>query len=288
VTEKETRRRHELTQKARTVVVKVGTSVLTGERLEIDLGRMGDLTREICDLKNSGRQVILVTSGAIGAGLGKLGLKERPEDLRLRQASAAVGQSILMHYYEILFDNYKQVVAQLLLTKEDFSDPERFQNLRNTLRTLLKLDVIPIVNENDVVSIHELKDLAKPNVSTRITFGDNDTLAALIASRFGADLLIILSDVDGLYDQAPTKRRHPNVISIVAEVTSSIERLAKGEGAMGRGGMLTKIQAARVVAESGGATVIANGRAEGVIGRIMKGEDVGTIFLPRERGRRGG
>jgi glutamate 5-kinase len=267
------------------IVIKIGTSVITGEGLELDLGRMGDLARQISDLKKSGREIVLVTSGAIGAGMGKLGLKERPEDLRLRQASAAVGQSILMHYYEILFDNYKQTVAQLLLTKEDFSDSERSKNLRNTLETLLRFNVIPIVNENDVVSIHELRNLAKPDATTKITFGDNDTLAALIASRFGADLLIILSDVDGLYDLAPAKGKHPNLIRTVEKVTPSIERLARSGEGLGRGGMTTKIQAAKTVAESGGATIIANGRAENIIGRIMKGEEVGTIFLSKEHER---
>jgi glutamate 5-kinase len=277
--------RQKLASQARMIVIKVGTSVITGEGLELDLGRMGDLARQICDLKKRGKEVILVTSGAIGAGMGKLGLAERPEDLRLRQASAAVGQSILMHYYEILFDNYKQTVAQLLLTKEDFSDPERSRNLRNTLETLLRFNVIPIVNENDVVSIHELKNLAKPDAVTKITFGDNDTLAALIANRFGADLLIILSDVDGLYDLVSAKGSRRNLIRTVTEVTPSIEKLARGEGGLGRGGMTTKIQAAKTVAERGGATIIANGREENVISRIMKGEVLGTIFLPKEGSR---
>jgi len=250
------------------IVIKVGTSNLTDKNYRLDPQKVEKLAKEIIDLKKEGREIILVTSGAIGAGIGKLDLKQRPRDIKVLQATAAVGQNILMSTYDRYFAKYEQTIAQLLLTHEDFFDRKRYLNLRNTLITLLKSGVIPIINENDTVVVDEIK------------LGDNDNLSALVASNLDADLLIILTDIDGLYTYDPKRSKKAEFISIVEEITPEIERIASARGKTGTGGMKTKIQAAKVTMKAGIPMVIVNGNEENILARIIAGERIGTIFLP--------
>lgn len=253
------------------VVVKVGSSTLTHSSGRLNLQRMEALVRQLADLHNRGLQVILVTSGAVGAGIGKLGLKRRPRTIPEKQAAAAVGQGILLHMYEKLFAEYGQTVAQILLTREDVAHRSRFLNARNALFTLLELEVIPIINENDAVAVEEIK------------FGDNDTLSALVASLVEADLLILLSDIAGLYEADPRSQPDARLLNWVAEITPEIEAMAGGAGTqLGTGGMATKIQAAKIAVSSGTAMVIADGSRPGVIQDILAGEEVGTWFKPQD------
>lgn len=253
------------------VVVKVGSSTLTHSSGRMNLQRMEGLVRQLADLHNRGLQVILVTSGAVGAGIGKLGLKRRPRTIPEKQAAAAVGQGILLHLYEKLFAEYGQTVAQILLTREDMAHRTRFLNARNALFTLLDLEVIPIINENDAVAVEEIK------------FGDNDTLSALVASLVEADLLILLSDIAGLYEADPRSHPSARLLNWVEEITPEIEAMAGGAGtSLGTGGMATKIQAARIAVSSGTAMVIADGSRPGVIQSILAGEEVGTWFKPQD------
>ena len=254
--------RKELLRKVRRVVVKVGTSILTTNTNRLDTSYLEELTEEIAALRRDNRQVALVTSGAIAAGMKILGLNRRPSDLPALQAAAAVGQSNLMRTYERLFREQGFAVGQILLTADIALEPERFQNARNTLCSLFSFGVIPIINENDAVAVEEIR------------FGDNDTLSAVVAKLVDADLLIILSDVDGfLY------RR--KVISEIGAITSFLMAAAKGsKSEKTRGGMATKLEAARMVTREGKPVVIANGRHKKVLSRILAGEETGTIFLP--------
>ncbi len=255
---------------ARRVVVKVGTSTLADSSGQPNTPQIEGLVRQLVECASEGREVVLVTSGAIGAGMGRLGLPARPRTIPEKQAVAAVGQGLLMQMYERLFEEHGHVVGQLLLTREDLTSRKRHLNSRNTLFSLWRLGVIPIVNENDTVAVDEIK------------FGDNDTLAALVASLVAADLLIVLSDVDGVYAGNP--KTHPNarLLTIVESITDDIERVAGGPGTrFGSGGMSTKIQAAKVATAGGTATVIANGRQTDVIRAILRGEPVGTLFVPQ-------
>ncbi len=258
---------------AKRIVIKVGTSNLTDKSYRLDPRKVERLAKEIADLKKEGREIILVTSGAIGAGIGKLDLKQRPRDIKVLQATAAVGQSILMSTYDRYFAKYEQTIAQLLLTHEDFFDRKRYLNLRNTLITLLKSGVIPIINENDTVVVDEIK------------LGDNDNLSALVASNLDADLLIILTDIEGLYTYDPKRSKRAEFISIVEEITPEIERIASARGRTGIGGMKTKIQAAKVTMKAGIPMVIADGNEENILARIIAGERIGTIFLPMAGGK---
>ncbi len=255
---------------ARRIVVKVGTSSLTDSNYRLQPRKIGKLVREFVELKNRGKEVILVSSGAIGAGIDKLNLKRRPRDIKVLQATAAVGQSILMSTYDRYFTASGQTIAQVLLTHEDFFDRHRYLNLRNTLGTLLKSGVIPIVNENDTVAVDEIK------------LGDNDNLSALVASDLGADLLIILTDTDGLFTYDPKRNKEAALISVVEEITPEIERMAE-RGKKGVGGMKTKIQAARITMEAGIPLVIANSAEDQVLSRIIEGEPLGTLFIPKKR-----
>lgn len=256
---------------AKRIVVKVGTSTLTYSTGKLNLQRIEKLVRELADLANQGKDIILVTSGAVGVGVDRLGLKERPKNIPEKQAAAAVGQGILMHTYEKIFGEYGQVVAQVLLTREDSVNRSRYANSRNTLLTLLAMRVIPIINENDAVAIDELK------------IGDNDTLSAMVASIVEADLLIILSDINGLYTGNPTTDPQAKLISQVTDITPDIENLAGGPGTIrGTGGMHTKIQAAKIAVNSGVAMVIASGIQEGVVRAVVNGENVGTLFYSKE------
>lgn len=257
--------------KARRIVIKVGTSSLTDKNYRLDPHKVEKLAKEIVALKRRGKEVILVTSGAIGAGIGKLDLKQRPRDIKVLQATAAIGQSILMSTYDRFFTMYEETIAQILLTHEDFFNRQRYLNLRNTLITLLKSGVVPIINENDTVAVDEIK------------LGDNDTLSALVASNLGADLLIILTDTNGLFTHDPKRSKKAELISVVDELTPEIERSAGKGGKAGVGGMTTKLQAAKVVMQAGIPLIIANSGAENILMRIIEGEPVGTLFMPNKK-----
>ena len=258
-------------QVARRIVVKVGTSTLTHPNGKLNYSRIEGLVRELANAVNAGKQILLVSSGAVGAGMDRLGWKEKPKTIPAKQAAAAVGQGILMHTYEKLFAEYGQVVAQVLLTREDSVNRRRYANSRNTLLTLLDIGVIPIINENDAVSIDELK------------IGDNDTLSANVAAIVDADLLIILSDVDGVYSANPQPDPQARLLPEIAEVTPEVEAICGGAGTMrGTGGMLTKMAAARMAMNSGIVMVIASGGRDGVVQSIIDGRPIGTLFPPRQ------
>ncbi|MCD6248059.1 MAG: glutamate 5-kinase [Hadesarchaea archaeon] len=261
-------RRRRYLANAKRLVVKVGTSNLTDERSRLDPEKIKKLVDETMEIRREGRETIIITSGAIGAGVGRLNLSERPSDMPSLQAAAAIGQGILMHAYREYFEKYDQPVAQILATREDFTDPVRSKNFRNTVNTLLRWNVIPIVNENDTVAVEEIK------------LGDNDTLAAFVATSLQADLLIMLSDVDGLYTGDPNADEGVELISTVEKITPEIEKLA-GKASRGFGGMITKIQAAKIVSEFGIPMVIVNGGEKNVLKRVLAGEEIGTMFVPR-------
>lgn len=262
---------NELLTKAHRVVIKVGTSTLTHSTGKLNLFQLEQLVNEIVDLKKQKLEVILVSSGAIGAGMGRMGLAERPKTMPEKQALAAIGQGILMHTYESLFGEQGEIVAQVLLTKDDVVHRERYLNARNTLLSLLRMGAIPIINENDTVVVEEIK------------FGENDTLSALVAGLIDADLLILLSDIDGLYTADPRKEASASLIPVVEEITSAIEGLAGEAGSkMASGGMATKINAARISTNCGIPMVVANGSSSGVLKDIIAGNNPGTLFLPRD------
>ena len=256
---------------AKRIVVKVGTSTLTHSTGKPNLFRIEQLAMELADLANQGKEIVLVFSGAVGAGMARLGMAERPKTIPEKQAAAAVGQGLLMHIYEKAFSEFGQVVAQVLLTREDSVNRSRYANSRNTLLTLLNYGVIPIINENDAVAIEELK------------IGDNDTLSAMVANIVDADLLIILSDIDGVYTANPQTDPTATLMHEIPDITEAVENAAGGAGSSrGTGGMYTKIQAAKMVVNSGIAMVIASGLEKGVVRRILQGENIGTLFLSRE------
>ncbi len=249
------------------IVVKVGTSSLTYDNGKVNFRFMDHLARQLSDLKNRGLEVILVTSGAIGVGLPILGFKKKPDHLPYKQAAAAVGQGVLMNMYEHLFHEYGQTVAQLLFTKGDAVNSKRYLYMRGALNALLELGAIPIVNENDAVSVDEIK------------IGDNDTLSAIVASVAEADLLIILSDIQGLYDKDPKNHPEAELIHEVPKFSRELFTIAGGAGtARGTGGMYTKIQAAEICVHSGIDMIIAQSDTLDVLEHIMDGEDIGTLF----------
>ncbi|MBI4689426.1 MAG: glutamate 5-kinase [Nitrospirae bacterium] len=254
----------------RRVVVKIGSNILTDEKDGLDTKRISSIASDMSELQNMGFDVVLVSSGAVAAGMRKLGLKERPKDIQLKQASAAVGQSSLMWAYEKNFGDYGKKVAQILLTRDDFADRKRYINSKNTLLTLLRYGVIPIINENDTVATDEIK------------FGDNDHLASLVAGLIDAERLIILSDVDGLYSDDPKKGHKAVLIKTVAEITTEIEAAAgKAGSVVGTGGMYSKVLAAKRAVDSGVTVNIINGRKSGLITSLLKGDTVGTEFKAR-------
>jgi glutamate 5-kinase len=262
---------------ARRVVIKLGTNTVTGAEGEVCLDRITPIVRSIVGLKNEGRQVVLVSSGAVGLGAGRLGLsRSRLNDLVLRQACAAVGQNLLMSTYEQLFGTHNLKIAQVLLTEEDFADRSRCQNLRSTMEKLLKFGVLPIVNENDTVSTAELEYL---DTGTSRFFGDNDRLAALVMSKLESEALILLTDVEGLM----TSKDHGEVIPLVEAITPELRSLATGPATGGRGGMLSKLDAAQLAIRSGGVAVIASGRRADTIERLFAGEQIGTAFVSASR-----
>ena len=260
--------RSEILKDATRLVVKLGTGVLTDSRKQPDLAQMEQLVAQIAEQRQAGREIVLVSSGAVGAGMGALGYAKRPNELAELQACAAVGQSRLMAIYEKLFGAHRLSVAQILLTHDDLQHHERHLNARNTLVTLLAHGVVPIINENDVVSSTELK------------FGDNDKLSALVASLLPADLLLILTTVDGVLENFG--KATPRTIPLIERVDEALEREAGGtDSATAVGGMASKIQAAKIVVRSGIPLVIASGRKKRVMARVLAGEEEGTLFVPQ-------
>ena len=262
----------------RRIVVKLGTNVIMRPDGKVALGLLCGLVEGIAALRAQDYEVLVVSSGAIGLGVERLGLPSRPTDLAQMQACAAVGQSRLMALYDDAFDRLGCRIAQVLLTEDDFRDPVRHDNLRGTLDSLLHLGVIPIVNENDTVSTMELDRPAESQHRERI-FGDNDKLSALLMKHINADLLVLLSDVDGLYDRNPSED-DAQIIPQISSIDESILSLAHGGNGRGRGGMLSKLESARIVLEAGKQVIIANGRTPQVLERIVAGEAVGTRFSP--------
>jgi glutamate 5-kinase len=269
---------------ARRAVIKLGTAIVTGNGGEFNIEALEPLARTIAQLKKDGRQIVLVSSGAVGLGRGRLGLhRERLRDLVMRQACAAVGQSLLMHEYEKLFEPHGIHLAQVLLTEGDFVDRGRYSNLRQTIEALLKLGVLPVVNENDTVSTAEL-DYLNAGAGRRI-FSDNDRLAALVMSRIEADVLILLTDVDGLmqWGASGSKGTAGSMIPLVEKISPELKALALGPSEGGRGGMMTKLDAAEIAMHAGGVAVIANGEKPDTLGRIFAGDPPGTVFLSKTR-----
>ena len=252
------------------IVVKVGTSTLAHATGRMNIRHVEELVKVLSDLKNAGHQIILVSSGAIGMGVGKLNLPGRPTDMPTKQAAAAVGQCELMYTYDRLFTQYGHTVAQILLTGEDIDHEDRRCNFENTMKRLLELNVLPVVNENDTVATAEIK------------VGDNDTLGAIVACTIGADLLVLLSDIDGLYTADPHKDPNAALIHTVPRVTAEIMALAGGAGSeLGTGGMTTKIRAAAMVTAVGCDMVITNGEHPESLYEIVEGKCVGTRFLSK-------
>ncbi len=251
------------------IVIKLGTSTLAHKTGKLNIRRMNNLVRVLADLQNSGRELILVSSGAVGLGVGKLNLRERPKTTPGKQAAAAVGQCELMHIYDEMFSKYSVTVAQILLTKTIISTPERVDNVRNAIDELTAMSVIPIVNENDTVAIDELE----------LEIGENDSLSAVVASIAGADLLVILSDIDGLYSEDPHKNANAEMIRVVEQIDSHIEEIAGGAGSsLGSGGMATKINAAKIATTAGVDMIIMNGKNPDDLYALFDGKPMGTYF----------
>ncbi len=255
---------------AKRIVVKVGTSTLLHPNGKINLYRIEHLVRELSDLASQGKEVVLVTSGAIGVGMVRMGLEKRPDSIQERQALASIGQVLLMHLYDKFFTEYGQIAGQVLLTKENFANHSQYINGRNTIMTMLQKGMIPVINENDAVTIAEVK------------IGDNDTLSATVAAMVDADVLIILSDIDGVYDANPQTNPDAKLLREIKEITQAVEQLAGGAGSnVGTGGMATKIEAAKIATAAGVTMFIASGSQNGVVRDILQGEDYGTVFPPK-------
>ena len=252
------------------IVIKIGTSTLAHPTGHLNIRLVEQLCKVVSDIKNAGHEVILVSSGAIGMGVGKLGLRARPSAIPTKQAAAAVGQCELMYTYDKLFSEYNHTVAQLLITGDDVANHIRHENFRNTLSRLLELDAIPIINENDTVATDE------------IVIGDNDTLAAIVAKSIDADKLVLLSDIDGLYTADPHKDPDAKLLSFVSEITDKIRALGGGSaGSQGTGGMATKLRAAEICLDAGCDMVITNGKRPDDLYAILEGRSVGTTFSRR-------
>ena len=263
---------------AQRIVIKFGTNILTNNEGEVSLPRIYSFIEDVSNLKKSGKDVILVTSGAVGLGKKKLGINNT-DATAMKQACAAIGQSKLMSIYENAFEQYNLIVAQILLTEDDFSQRKKYLSLRTTLNKLLELNVIPIINQNDTVSTIELDELYE---DMQVCFSDNDKLSALVASELDADLLLILSDVDGLFDSNPKTNTDAKIIPIVENVTEEIMSFGAAASTGGRGGMKTKLEAARLVTRSGGIVIISNGKTPSVINEIFSKKEIGTLFLPNQ------
>ncbi|MGM0501029.1 MAG: glutamate 5-kinase [Bacillota bacterium] len=257
-------------KEAQRIVVKVGSSTLTYQNSKLNLTRIDKIVRDISNLKNQDLDIIFVSSGAVAAGQGKLNLAHDAQSIPEKQALASIGQGLLMKTYQKLFSEYGYETAQILLTQNDLNDRKRYLNSRNTINQLLEYNVIPIINENDTVAVKEIK------------FGDNDTLSALVSSLIDADLLIMLSDIDGLYTTDPRLNEEAKLISEVENI-SEVEAVASGAGSSrGTGGMRTKIEAAKIATKAGIPMIISNGKKDNILTRIAAGEDLGTTFLPEE------
>ncbi len=253
------------------IVVKVGTSTLTYDTGKTNIRRMHKLVSVLSDIVNSGIEVALVTSGAIGVGVGRLGLKERPEDTPGRQAAATVGQCELMFMYDKLFGEYGHTVGQLLITKSDVENDERRENLINAFQKLFEYGAVPIVNENDSVAVDE------------IVYGDNDSLSAIVAKLISADALIILTDIDGLYDANPNEDENAKLIPVVKEINDDLFEIAGGHGSrFSTGGMVTKLHAAQIATASGIDTIVMNGSAPEDIYKALDGKQIGTFFIGKK------
>ncbi|MCK5507345.1 MAG: glutamate 5-kinase [Desulfobacterales bacterium] len=257
-------------ENAKRIVVKIGSGVLTEEK-GLNLKALGSISRQICQLADRGLEIILVSSGAMASGIKKIGLSKRPDEIPKRQAVAAVGQAGLIMEYEKAFARYHKKVAQILLTGDDLDNRKRYLNARNTLYTLLSWQIIPIINENDTVVVEEIK------------FGDNDNLSAMIALLMDADILINLTDIDGLYTKDPRKNKDAQLIPVVATIKKNIEKYASDiPGALGTGGMLSKIKAAKKVTSAGIPMLIAKGGKSDILIRLFSGEEQGTFFIPKK------
>ncbi len=253
------------------IVIKIGTSTLAHKSGLLNIRRVEGLVKAMSDLKNAGNEIILVSSGAIGMGAGKLSLADKPSDIPTKQAAAAVGQCELMYTYDKLFSEYNHTVAQILITGEDIEHSARRSNFENTVRRLLELGALPIINENDSIATDE------------IVIGDNDTLGAIAATAVNADLLILLSDIDGLYTADPHKDKNAVLLECVDEITPEIEGMTGGAGSrFGTGGMATKIKAAKIAVNAGIDMIIANGKDPAVLYEILEGKNVGTRFTARK------
>ena len=251
------------------IVIKLGTSTLAHKTGKLNIRRMTNLVRVISDLHNSGREIIMVSSGAVGLGAGKLGLPEKPKDTKTKQAVAAIGQCELMHVYDDMFAKYSVTVAQILLTKTIINNPNHCENFMNTVEKLVNMDVIPIVNDNDTIAIDELE----------LEIGENDSLSALVAELSRADLLLILSDIDALYDGDPRENPDAKPIPIVEKITPEIEAMAGGAGSpLGTGGMSTKINAAKIATNAGIDMIIMNGRDPEKLYDLFEDKEIGTLF----------
>jgi glutamate 5-kinase len=249
------------------LVVKIGTSTIAHSSGRLNIRHVEKLCKVISDLKNGGQEVVIVSSGAIGMGVGKLGLCSRPNDMPTKQAAAAVGQCELMYTYDKLFSEYNHTVAQILITGEDVENESRLSHFKDTVFRLLQLGAIPIINENDTVSTAE------------IAVGDNDTLAAIVGVNVNADLVVLLSDIDGLYTADPKQDKGAKLIENIEKIDDGIERLAKGAGSdLGTGGMITKLNAAKICVKNGIDMIIANGSQPENLYKIVEGEKVGTRF----------
>ena len=260
-------------ENAKRIVVKIGTNTLTKDS-GVDTAYVRRVAGQISALLKTGRQVVIITSGALGMGRGQLDVAAKVKDIKMRQACAAIGQPLLMAEYKKSFARYGVTVAQVLVTAEVLNNRKTYLNLRNSVETLLKLGVVPVLNENDSVSTDEIGS----------AFGDNDTLSALVASKIDADLLIMLSDIDALYDKDPRKFSDARPIRVVFEITDDIMRSAGGKGSgHGTGGMKTKLEAAKIASNAGCRMVLANGRVKNVIGKIIVGEEIGTVFMPKRK-----
>ena len=253
---------------ARRIVIKVGTSTLAyGDSGKLNLYRIEHLIREVADLRNAGKEIIFVTSGAIAAGIGKMNLKAKPETIPENQALAAIGQGVLMHIYEKFFAEYGLTMGQILLTKENATDEHARENCKNSLMAILRMGAIPVINENDAVAVDEIK------------IGDNDNLSAIVAVMVDAEVLIILTDIDGLYDGNPKVDGNAKLIREVEKISEEVELMAGGAGTkLGTGGMFTKIQAAKLTTRNKIPTVIVSGKEIGNLRKILSGEELGTIF----------
>jgi len=265
---------------AKRIVFKFGTNILRGDDGYVSLPRIFSFIEDLSHLVKQGKEVIVVTSGAVGLGKKRLGL-DSTEGVAIKQACAAIGQGKLMSIYESGFDTYGLVSSQILLTEDDFSLRKRYLSLRTTLNKLLELGVVPIINQNDTVSTIEVDPQFE---HMQVCFSDNDKLSALVASELDADLLVILSDIDGLYDENPKTNPNANIIRKVDDVTDEILSLGTDASSGGRGGMRTKLEAARMVTRFGGKVLIANGKSPYIIKRIFEGEELGTMFIPSGEG----